>query len=100
VCKSGDIVLMVDFYSPPATTRVKVCFLNLPYQRDVPCRIPSIKPTPDNWFNVMESSDPTDAAEDDRMEYPGWLSCGAVLIHPTATTVPRPASAFPQQKRG
>jgi hypothetical protein len=30
----------------------------------------------------------------------GWLSCGAVLIHPTAATGRRPASAFPWQKRG
>ncbi len=68
-CKRGGIVLMVDFHSPPATTRVKVCFLDFPYQRDVPCRVPSVKPTPDNWFNAMESHDPTDVAEDDCLEY-------------------------------
>jgi hypothetical protein len=70
---------MVDFHSPPATTRVNVRFLNLAYQRNIPRRVPSIKPTPDNWFNVMESSDPADAVEDDHLEYQQTLQVSPPL---------------------
>ncbi len=38
----GGIVLMLDFHSPSATTRVEVCFLNLLNRCDIPHRIPGV----------------------------------------------------------
>ncbi len=67
--KRGGLVLMSDFHSSPATTRVEVCFLDLLNQCNIPCCVAGIKRTPDDWFDVVESGDSTNAAEDDRLEY-------------------------------
>ncbi len=68
-CKRGGIVLMLDLHSPPTTTRVEVCFLNLLNQCNIPRHNPDIKLTPDDWFDIMKLSDSTDAAEADHLEY-------------------------------
>ena len=54
----GGIVLALDFHSPPTSTRVKLHFLDLLHKRDIPPHIPSIKPTPYNWLDIMESCIP------------------------------------------
>jgi len=68
-CERGGIVLASDFHSPPTSTRVEVRFLDLLHQGDKPPRVPSIEPTPNDRLDFVESRDPTDAAEDDRLEY-------------------------------
>jgi hypothetical protein len=80
-CKRGGLVLTLDFHSPPATTRVKICFLDLLNQCDIPCRIPSIKLTPDDWFDFVKLGYSTDAAEDDSLKYQRPLRVPAPLNH-------------------
>jgi hypothetical protein len=63
----GGLILTLDFHSPPATTQVEVCFLDLLNQCNIPYRVPGVKTTPYDWFDIVKSGDSTDAAEDDRL---------------------------------
>ncbi len=78
-CMRGGIILTLDICSPPTTTRVEVHFLNLLHQQDIPHCVPGIKPTPDDWFDVVKSGDSTDAAEDDHLEYQQLLQVPVLL---------------------
>jgi hypothetical protein len=72
---------MLDFHSSPATIRVEVCFLDLLNQCDIPCRVPGVKPTPDDWFDVVKFGDSMDGAEDNRLEYQRPLQVPVPLNH-------------------
>jgi hypothetical protein len=60
--KRGGIVPTLGIHSPPATTRVEVCFLDFLHHRDIPCCIPGIKPIPDDQFDIVKSDDSMDVA--------------------------------------
>jgi hypothetical protein len=80
-CKRGGLVLTLDFHSSPATTRVEVHFLDLLNQCGIPRRVPGVEPTPDDWFDVVESGDSMDTVEDDCLEYQRPLRVPAPLNH-------------------
>ena len=75
----GGIVLSSDFHSPPASTGVEVRFLDALHQCDIPSRVPGVEPIPYDRLDVVESSDPADAAEDDRLEHQRPLRVPASL---------------------
>jgi hypothetical protein len=72
---------MLDFHSSPAATRIEVCFLDLLNQCNIPCCVSGIEPTTDDWFDIVESGDSTDAAEDGHLEYQRPLQVPAPLNH-------------------
>jgi hypothetical protein len=79
VRERGGIIPTLDFNSPPATTRVEVHFLDLLHQRNIPCCVPGVKPTSDDWFEVVKLGNSTNAMEDDRLEYQQPLQVQALL---------------------
>ena len=64
---------------PPAASNIKSGLFHLPCKSHIAPCIPSVKPTPDDWLDVVETGDPPDSPKDARLEDQRALGVPAVL---------------------